>query len=86
MARYNLSQREGVTYYKGKVNIMLPQILRRKEVQKWVGVGRSTLHTWVKEGHFPKPIKLNFKEGQSAAVGWREEDLMDWFNNLKETK
>tara|TARA_B110000858_G_scaffold161835_1_gene186599 strand:+ start:1911 stop:2108 length:198 start_codon:yes stop_codon:yes gene_type:complete len=65
---------------------MLPQILRRKEVQKWVGVGRSTLHAWVKEGHFPKPIKLNFKEGRSASVGWREEDLMDWFNNLKETK
>tara|TARA_R110001592_G_scaffold116354_2_gene317639 strand:+ start:6115 stop:6312 length:198 start_codon:yes stop_codon:yes gene_type:complete len=65
---------------------MLPQILRRKEVEKWAGVGRSTLYSWVKEGHFPKPIKLNLKEGKSAKIGWREEDLMDWFNNLQEIK
>ena len=55
-------------------------------MEKWAGVGRSTLYTWVKEGHFPKPIKLNFKEGKSASIGWREEDLMDWFNNLQEIK
>ena len=65
---------------------MLPQILRRKEVEKWAGVGRSTLYSWVKEGHFPKPIKLNLKEGKSAKIGWREEDLLDWFNNLQEIK
>jgi len=65
---------------------MLPQILRRKEVEKWAGVGRSTLYSWVREGHFPKPIKLNLKEGKSARIGWREEDLMDWFNNLQEIK
>ena len=65
---------------------MLPQILRRKEVEEWAGVGRSTLYSWVKEGHFPKPIKLNLKEGKSARIGWREEDLIDWFNNLQEIK
>lgn len=55
-------------------------------MEKWAGVGRSTLYNWVREGHFPKPIKLNLKEGKSARIGWREEDLMDWFNNLQEIK
>ena len=49
---------------------MLPKILRRKEVEKWAGVGRSTLYSWVKEGHFPKPIKLNLKEGKRISNNW----------------
>jgi prophage regulatory protein len=49
------------------------QILRRREVEKLVGLARSTIYSLVKRGQFPRPIRLT-----DYAVGWRATDVEDW--------
>lgn len=48
-------------------------LLRVKEVVKKTGLGKSTIWSWVKDGKFPKPIKLS--ERISA---WKESDIDAW--------
>jgi prophage regulatory protein len=43
------------------------RILREREVLDLLGIGRTTLWTWVRAGSFPAPIKLG-----PAAKGWTE--------------
>jgi prophage regulatory protein len=38
-----------------------------------VPVGRSTLWEWVKEGKFPKPVKLS-----PRVTVWRSADVREW--------
>jgi len=78
---YKKSQCRGTAHNKGKVNIMLPQILRRRDIEKQFGLSRSTIYEMMSNGTFPKPAKLG-----PRAVGWREEDLQNWFDNMQETK
>jgi prophage regulatory protein len=40
-------------------------ILRRKQVQAYIGLSRSTLYLRIAEGTFPKPVSLG-----GRAVGW----------------
>ena len=47
--------------------LRLPQVLAR------VPVGRSTLWLWVREGRFPKPIKLG-----PMTTAWRRSDVAAW--------
>lgn len=49
-------------------------ILRRRQVEKRVGLTRSPLYASIKAGTFPKPIKL----GNSKAVGWLEHEIDAW--------
>jgi prophage regulatory protein len=51
-------------------------IQRLPTVQERVGYSRTTLHRKVKEGAFPKPIKL--APGQGGAIGWRASDIDAW--------
>ena len=51
-------------------------ICRRPDVEKMVGLSRSTIYAMIAEGSFPKPIKLG-----KRAVGWREADLRAWLNS-----
>ena len=44
--------------------ITLPEVLRRK------GGGKSTLYAEIKEGYFPKPIKLGLRR-----IGWPEHEV-----------
>lgn len=53
-------------------------ILRRKEVEKRFGLACSTIYAMMASGDFPKPIKIGRR-----AVGWREQDLNDWLENLQ---
>jgi len=78
---YKKSQCRGTAHNKGKVNIMLPQILRRRDIEKQFGISRAGIYAMMAEGRFPKPVKLG-----ERAVGWREEDLQNWFDNMQETK
>ncbi|OWY15560.1 DNA-binding protein [Thioclava sp. F34-6] len=55
---------------------MQERIYRRPDVEKLVGLSRSTLYAMMAEGSFPKPVKLG-----KRAVGWRETDLHIWLNN-----
>ncbi len=47
--------------------LRLPQVLAR------VPVGRSTLWLWVRDGRFPKPIKLG-----PMTTAWRASDVAAW--------
>lgn len=52
------------------------RILRRRQLEARLGVGRSTLYDWLKaDPTFPKPIKLGKK-----AVGWLEHEIEAWVN------
>ncbi|CAE6825355.1 AlpA family phage regulatory protein [Paraburkholderia sp. 1N] len=45
-------------------------ILRRKQVEREVGLSRSTIYQRIKDGTFPRPIRLG-----ARAVGWRAGDI-----------
>ena len=46
-------------------------ILRRKQVEKRVGLSRSTIYAKIAAGEFPAPIALG-----ARAVGWLESDII----------
>lgn len=48
-------------------------ILRRKQVEREVGLSRSTIYQRVKDGTFPRPIQIG-----ARAVGWRASDIEKW--------
>lgn len=49
------------------------RLIRLREVQHRVGLGRSTIYRWMAEGRFPKPVHLG-----GHAVAWSQEDIDDW--------
>lgn len=49
------------------------RLIRLKEVQHRVGLGRSTIYRWMAEGKFPKPVQLG-----GYAVAWAQEDIDLW--------
>lgn len=51
----------------------MERVLRRPEVQRLTGLGRSTIYCWMSRGRFPRPVRLG-----ERLVGWRESDLRDW--------
>ena len=56
-------------------------ILRRKKVEKRVGLSRSTIYQKMQEGSFPKPINLG-----PRAVGWIENEIENWLMDRVETR
>lgn len=49
------------------------RLIRLKEVQHRVGLGRSTIYRWMAEGKFPKPVQLG-----GYAVAWAEHEIEHW--------
>ena len=49
------------------------RILRIAEVVRLTGLSKPTIHRKVKDGSFPRPIKLG-----AQSVGWRAADLREW--------
>lgn len=43
------------------------------------GLSKSTIYKLIKEGKFPKPLKLS-----KRSVGWRQSDLDNFLNSLEE--
>ena len=52
---------------------MSDPLLRRQEVEREIGLSRSTIHRQVAEGLFPKPIRVGVR-----SVRWRESDIEKW--------
>ncbi|WP_374593023.1 helix-turn-helix transcriptional regulator [Sphingosinicella sp.] len=52
---------------------MTAKILRRTEVERVIGLSRSTIYKAMTENTFPKPIRIG-----KRAVGWRQADIMNW--------
>ena len=51
------------------------RLIRLKEVQHRVGLGRSTIYRWMADGRFPKPVQLG-----GHAVAWSQDQLDDWIS------
>ncbi len=61
------------------MNITSLRLLRLREVMHVVGLKKSTIYDMIKQGTFPKPIKIS-----SRAVAWLEDTIMTWINMRKE--
>lgn len=53
------------------------RIIRRKQVEKKTGYGRSKIYDLMSKGEFPKPVRLG-----SNAVGWVEAEIDAWIEKL----
>jgi prophage regulatory protein len=49
-------------------------ILRRRDVERRVGLSRSPLYARIKAGTFPRPVRL----GGGHAVGWLAHEVDNW--------
>jgi len=53
-----------------------PRLLRLREVQHRVGLGRSTIYRWMDDGKFPRPHIIG-----SYCVRWLESDIDEWIGS-----
>jgi len=53
------------------------KLIRVNDVMAMLGIAKSTVWLWVKQGKIPKPIKLSRK----VSV-WRESDMLDYIASL----
>lgn len=51
-------------------------LVRQPVVLKAIGIGKSTLWRWIREGRFPKPVRLG-----ANCVAWRADDVNQWINS-----
>jgi prophage regulatory protein len=56
---------------------MHDKLLRRPEVEAITGLSRSTIYLWLKQGKFPKPVKIG-----ARVVAWRDRHIADWMDQL----
>ena len=54
-------------------SVNLEQYLNIQEITASLKVSKSTLWRWIKQGLFPRPVRLGPK-----AVRWRESDIAAW--------
>lgn len=52
---------------------MAESFLPRPEVQRRVGLSRSTLYELIRQGEFPRPIRLT-----KNRVAWQESKIDQW--------
>lgn len=50
-----------------------PRMLRREQVERRVGLGKSAIYKLIAEGDFPRPLRLT-----PGAVRWRVEEVDAW--------
>ena len=58
----------------------LDRFLGMREVLALLSVSRSTLNRWIREGAFPRPVKLG-----KRAVRWRRSDIEHWLKKFRST-
>ena len=54
------------------------RIYRRKQLEHHLGLSRSTIYSMMKQGRFPRPIRLS-----PGAVGWTSESIDQWLQDRK---
>ena len=52
------------------------RLMRRQEVEKITGLGRSSIYRLMQKGDFPRPVRVG-----PAAVRWRESEVKAWVNS-----
>ncbi|EKT4476603.1 phage transcriptional regulator AlpA [Pseudomonas putida TRO1] len=55
----------------------IDRLLRLPDVLRITGMGRNTVYTRIKEGTFPKQVKIGPK-----SVAWRQSDITQWMASL----
>ncbi|MGX9352816.1 helix-turn-helix transcriptional regulator [Shimia sp. W99] len=56
------------------------KVLRLPQVIEMTGVARSTIYLWIKQGNFPRPLKLSTRR-----VGWLASDIEEWIHSRPES-
>ncbi len=56
--------------------IQIMKVLRIKPTADKTGLPRSTIYLYMKQGRFPKPVKLG-----ARAVGWVESEIDAWLKS-----
>jgi prophage regulatory protein len=51
----------------------LHRIIRLRDLPTYVGLGRTQIETLIKEGRFPKPVKLSTRR-----IAWLESEIIAW--------
>lgn len=54
-----------------------PLLLRVGDVERMVGLGRSSIYRNIEAGIFPRPVALG-----TGSVRWRYADVMAWVDGL----
>lgn len=62
------------------MNVPEQAILRWEDVIRTVRLSRETICRRMKDGDFPKPVRLGGPG--SRALGWRRTDIERWLNDL----
>lgn len=52
---------------------MANRILGIRQLEEMLGITRTTIYRWQRDGNFPAPLKL----GQRANR-WREDEILNW--------
>ena len=55
------------------------RFLKKPSVIKLSGLSSTTIHRWMKEGKFPKSIRLTEKTNV-----WSQNELNDWMQQMKQ--
>jgi prophage regulatory protein len=55
----------------------IDRLLRLDEVLHATGIGRNTVYRRIKEGTFPKQVRIG-----PNSVGWRQSEISQWMNAL----
>lgn len=56
----------------------LDRFISRKDLLKLTGIPQSTLYEMMKEGTFPRGVKITARR-----VGWRESEIVAWQKSRK---
>lgn len=54
----------------------LDRILRMRDVLDCTGLSKSTLYRIIRDGEFPKPVRIT-----SQLVGWRASVIQEWIES-----
>jgi prophage regulatory protein len=57
------------------------QYLKVGDLTEWLGVSRSAIYIWVKEGHFPKPVVLGPHTDKNSTTRWLRSEVEEWLAN-----
>ena len=57
------------------------QYLKVGDLTEWLGVSRTAIYIWVKEGHFPKPVVLGPSADKNSTTRWLKSEVEEWLSN-----
>ena len=50
-------------------------LLSFKDVCHYLGIGRTTLYTWMAKRHFPEPFSVGLPDARRKTLRWRAADI-----------